>query len=247
VKARHTSCSKRAASTTRTRLFVSAIALVLWCVPAGTLQAQAPPGPQPGRLPADGPVGPPPKAKPSVRPRQAILGGWLLNKEDSDQPRDREQESRGNRGGYGGRGGGAGRGGYGGRGESEEDRERMREMMTPAREIQFSATGAEVDLTDNLDRKRAFMTDGRKLQKPKNSSYAEIAAHWDGLRLVTDEKDPRGNKMSRTFELSADGMQLYETLHMVRGRSNTPVVVRFVYDATDNAGVDRPTPSRRPS
>jgi hypothetical protein len=246
VKARNSSCSRRAASTARTRLFISAIAFAICCVPAGTLRAQAPPGPQPGRVPTDGPVAPPPKAKPMVKPRQAILGAWILNKEDSDEPRDREEDSRGNRGGYGGRGG-AGRGGYGGRGESEEDRARMRELMTPAREIQFAATGAEVDLMDNLDRKRAFMTDGRKLQKSKDSSYAEIAAHWDGLRLVTDEKDPRGNKMSRTYDLSQDGLQLYETLHMVRGRSGTPVVIRFVYDATDNAGVDRAPPSRRPN
>ena len=222
----------------------------LCCGSASTLRAQAPPGPQPGRVPTDGPVAAAPKPKAAVKPRQAILGEWLLNKEDSDDPRGREEESRENRGGPGGRPGGypgGGRGGYGGRGESEEDRERMRELMTPARAITLSATGAEVDLTDNLDRKRAFITDGRKLQKPKNSSYAEIAAHWEGLRLVTEEKDPRGNKMSRTFELSADGLQLYETLHMVRGRSNTPVVVRFVYDATDNAGVDRAPPSRRPS
>jgi hypothetical protein len=36
--------------------------------------------------------------------------------------------------------------------------------------------------------------------------------------------------MRRTFELSLDGRQLYETLHMTTGRSNTPLVVRFVYD-----------------
>jgi hypothetical protein len=36
--------------------------------------------------------------------------------------------------------------------------------------------------------------------------------------------------MSRTFELSSDGRQLYETLHVTSGRSNTPHVVRYVYD-----------------
>jgi hypothetical protein len=36
--------------------------------------------------------------------------------------------------------------------------------------------------------------------------------------------------MSRTFELSSDGMQLYETLHMTVGRNSTPLVVRYVYD-----------------
>jgi hypothetical protein len=73
------------------------------------------------------------------------------------------------------------------------------------------------------------MTDGRKLQKSKDENYQEIAAKFDGNRLVTDEKDPRGNKMSRTFELSSDGLQLYETLHVTSGRSNTPRVIRFVY------------------
>jgi hypothetical protein len=74
------------------------------------------------------------------------------------------------------------------------------------------------------------MTDGRKLQKSKEENYQEIAAKFDGKQLVTDEKDPRGNKMSRTFELSSDGRQLYETLHMTSGRSNTAHVIRFVYD-----------------
>ena len=106
----------------------------------------------------------------------------------------------------------------------------MRELFTPAKAITLSMTGAEVDLVDDRDRKRAFMTDGRKLKKSKDENYQEIAAKFEGSRLVTDEKDPRGNKMSRTFELSSDGRQLYETLHMTSGRSNTPRVVRYVYD-----------------
>jgi len=36
--------------------------------------------------------------------------------------------------------------------------------------------------------------------------------------------------MSRTYELSSDGRQLYETLHMTSGRSNTSLVIRYVYD-----------------
>jgi hypothetical protein len=235
--------------------FAIATVCALCVAPRGTFGAQAPAGPLPGGVPQDGPLAAPPKAKPAVKPREVILGAWILNREDSDSPRDQEEQSRGGRGGgYGGGrpgggypGGGGGRGGYGGRGESEEDRAKVRELMSPAKEIRLAATGAEVDLTDNLDRKRAFMTDGRKLQKSKDSGYAEIAAHWEGIRLVTDEKDPRGNKISRTYELSPDGLQLYETLHLVRGRSNSPVVIRFVYDATDNAGADRSPPSRRPS
>jgi hypothetical protein len=91
-------------------------------------------------------------------------------------------------------------------------------------------TGAEVDVVDDQESKLAFMTDGRKLQKSKDAGYQEIAAKWEGSRLVSEEKDPRGNKMSRTFELSSDGLQLYETLHMTTGRNNSPRVIRYVYD-----------------
>ena len=186
-------------------------------------QASPPTGANPALLPA---------------PRTTILGAWKFNPDDSDDPRKRREDSRGSNGGYGGGRGrmgggypGEGRGGYGRRGgESDEERQKTRELLAPAKAIMLSMTGAEVDLVDDRDRKRAFMTDGRKLQKSKDDNYQEIAAKFDGTRLVSDEKDPRGNKISRTFELSADGRQLYETLHMTTGRSNTPLVIRYAYD-----------------
>lgn len=36
--------------------------------------------------------------------------------------------------------------------------------------------------------------------------------------------------MSRTFELSPDARQLYETLSLKMGRNNTERTIRFVYD-----------------
>ncbi len=206
-----------------------------------------------GQAPA-GPVTAPPQgapvaaAKPQEQtplppPRQSILGAWKLNRDGSDDPRKRMEESRGSSGGgYGGRRGGGGwpggggGGGYGGRrgrygGESDEERQKMRELLSPPRTMTFSMTGAEVDLLDDHDRKRAFMTDGRKLKKSKDENYQEIAAKWDGNRLVTDEKSPRGGKMSRTFELSPDGRQLYENLHMESsGRNNRSLDVHYVYE-----------------
>ena len=172
-------------------------------------------------------------------PRTTILGAWKFNPDDSDDPRKRRQDSSGANGGNSGAGHGrigggypgGGHGGYGRRGgESDEERQKMREFFTPAKAITLSMTGAEVDLVDDRDRKRAFMTDGRKLQKSKNENYQEIAAKFTGNRLVSDEKDPRGNKMSRTFELSSDGRQLHETLQMTTGRNNTPLIIRYVYD-----------------
>jgi hypothetical protein len=214
---------------------------------AGVAHAQSPSGPitaapaQPN--PATTANAPNPAPLPA--PRTTILGAWKFNPDDSDDPSKRRQDSGGSNGGYGGRGrmggswpggGGGGYGGHRGGGEGDEQRQKMHELFTPARSITLSMTGAEVDLVDDRDRKRAFMTDGRKLQKPKDDSYQEIAAKFDGNRLVTDEKDPRGNKMSRTFELSSEGRQLYETLHMTSGRSNTSLVIRYVYDIPAQSG-----------
>jgi hypothetical protein len=202
--------------------------------------AQAPSGPITAAPAQAAPAANAPNPAPAPTPRTTILGAWKFNPDDSDDPSKRREDSQDSNGGSGGGHGrmgggypGGGHGGYGGRrggGESDEQRQKMHDLFTPARSLRLSMTGAEVDLVDDRDRKRAFMTDGRKLQKSKDDNYQEIAAKWEGIRLSTEERDPRGNKMSRTFELSSDGLQLYETLHMTTGRGNTPRVIRYTYD-----------------
>ena len=237
---------------------------LLWALsPAGVL-AQAPPGPLPPTQPSDSRpsvAAPTPHAqKPPVEPRTSIFGAWKLDRDDSDDPRKKMQEARSSgNGGYGGNrrmGGGypGGGGGYGGRrmgssGMSDEDRQRMQELMTPSAAVTLAEAkkDVEVDLFDDQQRKRAFFTDGRKPQKSKDVNYQEMAAHWDGARLVTDEKTPRGDKMSRTYELSYDGTQLYETLHMTVGRNNTPLVIRYVYDQTPGSTAAAPSSRSSPA
>jgi hypothetical protein len=212
---------------------------------AGSTLAQAPPGPLPQAQPQASPssTANPQNQQTRAETRTSIFGQWKLNREESDDPRKKMEDAHRNNGG--GRGGGGGVsiggfpiGGHGGNrgGESDVDRERMQSAIAPANSLTLAQKGPkdpEVDLTDDQNRKRALFTDGRKLQKPdsKDDSYQEIAAHWDGSRVVTDEKSPRGGKMSRTFELSYDGTQLFETLRLTTGRSNTPLDVRYVYDA----------------
>src|SRR6267378_318584 len=150
---------------------------------AEAAHAQAPSGPitaAPSR-PAPATAANDPNPAPLPAPRTTILGAWKFNPDDSDDPSKRRQESRGSGGGGGrGRMGGGypgGGGGYGGRRggrESDEQREKMHELLRPAKKISFSMTGAEVDLVDDRDRKRAFMTDGRKLQKSKDENYQEV-------------------------------------------------------------------------
>jgi hypothetical protein len=127
----------------------------------------------------------------------------------------------------------------------------MEEVINPPNKLTVAEArrDVEVDLFDDEQHKRALFTDGRKVQKSKDANYQEIPAHWDDRRLVTDEKSPRGGKMSRTYELSSDGTQLYETLHMTSGRNNTSVVIRYVYDQSGAlpAAAANTTPAATPA
>jgi hypothetical protein len=240
-------------------LRVTALAGALFILPSFA-SAQAPPGPlapAPSQDPA--PVAAPLPKKAPVQPRTSILGNWTLNRDDSDDPRDKMQQARGSGGNRGGNsrmgvgfpGGGIG-GPYGGRrtgsGESDADREKMAELMSASRVLTLAEAtkNVEVDVFDDQQRKRALFTDGRKVEKSKDENYQEISAHWDGKRLVTDEKNPGGGKMSRSFELSYDGTQMYETLHLTEGRGNTPVVIRYVYDI-GTTGAAPATPASPPA
>ena len=51
--------------------------------------------------------------------------------------------------------------------------------------------------------------------------------------------------MNRRFELSQDGRQLFETLHIDNRRSNMPISIRYVYDiAGSDASNQEPDPNR---
>jgi len=225
------------------RLIFAIVMATLLCVFAtpGYLSAQAPPGPLPGAKPV------PPsqqaaagQAQRQTQPRTSIVGAWKLNLDDSDDGRKKMQQSRGqdhgNRSGGGGvhiGGRTGGRGGWGGQrggGESDDDRRKMQEILNPSDSLTIVQKDAEFDLTDGEHDQQVFYTDGRKLKKSKDSSYQELAAHWDGTELTSDDKGPRGGKMTRIIELSPDGRQLYKTIHLDNGRSASAVVVRYVYD-----------------
>lgn len=219
-------------------------------------KAQAPPGPlaPPPGQPSVVDVPTPAPKKPEAKPRTNILGAWKFNKDDSDDAREKLKQSRQtdntNRGGMGGpRMGGpwpGGGGPYGGRGGAppmggSDSYDRLGDLVNPPRAVKLSQKfekDPEVDLNDDREHRRAFFTDGRKLEKSKDSSYEQIAAHWDGNRLVTDEKGAHGGKLSRTFEVSSDGRQLWETIHLADSKGNHPVTVRYVYDATDTDPTD---------
>src|SRR5437667_11327134 len=129
---------------------------------AGVADAQSPSGPITTAPAQQAPAATAQSSAPLPPPRTTILGAWKFNPDDSDDPRKRRQDSRDSNGGYGGGRGrmgggypGGGHGGYGGRrsgGESDEERQKMGDLFTPAKGIKLSMTGAEVGSGDDGDR-----------------------------------------------------------------------------------------------
>jgi hypothetical protein len=106
----------------------------------------------------------------------------------------------------------------------------MQEIMYPADSFTITLKDAEIDLIDGRDRKQIFFTDGRKLQKSKDADHQEFIAKWDDNRMVSEEKGANGGKIIRSFEVSADGRSLFETVRTDGGRSGGSIYLRYVYD-----------------
>ncbi len=125
--------------------------------------------------------------------------------------------------------GGGGRGGQSG-GESDSDRQKIHIFVEPARQLTITQKEPEIDVADDSDRKFAFYTDDRKLEKSKDPGRQELNARWQDYRLVAEGKDPRGNKYERSYEVLDGNQQLREILLLKVGRNSTEVSIRYVYD-----------------
>jgi len=190
----------------------------------------------------------------------ALNGTWKLNRDESDDPReklrsaiqDRDQNGSpggmGRRGGMGGgvgmgipgmgggMGGGMGRRGgvQGGGSGSDEQHARLRDLIQAPDQVSVAQKGPEIDVTDTENHMRALFTDGRKLDKPKkDSAQTQVKARWDHGTLVTEEKGPSGEKVSHSYEITNQGKQLADTLTLESKRLNTPVIIRYVYDKAE--------------
>ena len=190
-------------------------------------------------------------------PPQALNGTWKLNADKSDDAEEKlrgrtpDQDipndagsvpsgsqgtpSGGRRSGRtgvpNGRSGGAGPlGGPLPVGEDVKAHQKLLELLRPSTSLTVEAKESEFDLTDENNRKRAFFTDGRKLQKSKDDLYKEIAALWSAGRLSFDEKGPRGEKITLTFQLARNARQLIVTTQVDNSKIYSPVVIGYVYD-----------------
>jgi hypothetical protein len=219
---------------------------------AGIACAQAPPGPlQPAPSSASSNAPPPPPVK-RVNPRKSIMGDWKLNRDDSDDPRSKMHQATaksstprtsGPQVGWPGGGGGLG-GPYGGnrgngnnypQSDPNQAYEKVQNLIDPSIRVHLAQSDPkdpQVELTGDQGKKMVFCTDGKLPDKPNDPNIRLIVAHWDGNKLVTEEKLEKNGTLSRIYELSEDGLQLFEEIHLVTGKKNDhQVSIRYVYDA----------------
>jgi hypothetical protein len=214
--------------------------------------AQAPPGPI-APVPSQRSAGEPPPPPPvKIVPRKNILGAWKLNRDESDDPKARSNQRKvndpnGNRGGNSGPrvgwpGGGMGGPGIGGgqRGnggsqkDTSEDRQRYSELIDPSIRLKLQRKSEKdpiVEMFGDQGRKTIFYTDGHKPDAPAGVGTDVVEAKWDGEKLVSSSPLPKKGSLTRTYEVSPDGLQLWEEVEMVIGKDKNPSRFRFVYDA----------------
>jgi hypothetical protein len=133
-------------------------------------------------------------------------------------------------------GNGGNNGPYGRQGDNTnyEDRQQLQDLVEPATSLSFVQKEGEVEVTDDQGRKRIYFTDNRKPQKSKDANYQESAAHWEGARLVSEEKGSHGGRITRIYELTPDGKQLDESVRLDNTHTGL-ITVRYVFDVTPNS------------
>lgn len=225
----------------------------------------------PARAQTVGPITPNPSARPQQTPSESatpapdrdskndLAGTWRLNRDESDDPRQKlEQASNGGGWGQGPAGGGGwgrpgGWGGWGGPGtgggggwnrggrsfpdDGALDMSDFSQLTIEQSDLAAKVTGAtgrvlaQYSANNNSDK----TSQGAK-KRSKDTPDAPPAARWQGDELVTTIDGPRGTKTTRVYELSPNGKQLYVTTRLDNPRFNQPVNIRFVYDPARSSG-----------
>ncbi len=139
----------------------------------------------------------------------------------------------------GGKGGGQG-GGSGGRGaDSEADRETMRERMKSIEEgiaeLEISWQDPRFEIVGGNDEKQTLVLDGKEHESRTFAGQTIPAkAKWKGDAMVVKWDGEQG-KLKETYQLGAQGQQLYVTVE-IPGRGQMPdLELRRIYDRGDGA------------
>jgi hypothetical protein len=169
-------------------------------------------------------------AQASAKPN--LAGTWKLNKDQSDDPREKMRQAMG---GSGGPGGGSGMGGGARPGGGGRERGQGGGMMDEFSQLTIDETDASTKVMGASGRVLALSAEsdqgGAKESSAQGDADTPPAGKWQGSQFVVVTQRMGRGTTTRTYELSPDGKQLFMTTKMESERFSQPVTYRLVYDA----------------
>jgi hypothetical protein len=198
--------------------------------------------------------------KPKAPVTVDLSGRWMLDKERSDDAREKMREGKEGRGGPGGGrpptgpgGGGGGMGGPGGGGgggmggppggggrmgpppdTSDDARESMRAIFDPAEELAIAQTEAEIAVDEKFGRMRRLHPDGKKYKT--DNGAAETKTSWKEGKLQVETRRNLGGSVIETWELIPDRSRLILNIR-IDGGFGPSVPLKRIYDRAKESEV----------
>lgn len=115
-----------------------------------------------------------------------------------------------------------------------EARDTARDLLEVAERLTIKVTPDTVSITDDLDRERTYLTDGRRQRHQIAAARFEIRSEWRDSQLVQQIAGGFDFKMTQTFFLSPDGSRLFLMVRVGQPRKNVPQVgFNRVYDRVE--------------
>jgi hypothetical protein len=115
-----------------------------------------------------------------------------------------------------------------------ETRDTARDLLEVAERLTIKVNPDTVSITDDLDRERTYLTDGRRQRHQIAAARFEIRSEWRDSQLVQQIAGGFDFKMTQTFFLSPDGRRLFLMVRVGQPRKNVPQVgFNRVYDRVE--------------
>jgi hypothetical protein len=175
-----------------------------------------------------------------------LSGLWVLNRELSDDARQKMREGmEGRRGPGDARMGGPGGGGMRGPGGDmggrsggpmgpppggmgrDDARESMRAILEPAEELAVTQSGNEIVIDERDGRTRRLHPNGKKYKTDNGNS--EIKTSWKDGKLLVETKGRQGGGVLETWELVPDRSRII-VMVKVEGGFGQGIPLKRIYD-----------------
>lgn len=157
--------------------------------------------------------------------RSDFNGVWKLNKNESDDTKEKIEQAIGNK-----------RGGRLGGGMRQKRISEALEKVQAPQTLEIKQRGSQFTITRADGRAHTFNADGssQKIQG-NNGRVVEISATQRPGQLALELRpEGRSGKLSETYALAANGRKLNLTIRVEGERLDQPIVIRRVYDAAGN-------------